>query len=126
MKRILVVDDNQTICEFLEKRLKARGYAVTSVLSGDEALMRVQQEKPDLILLDIVMPGIDGLQVARTLRKNKESSLIPIIMVTAKANDLQSRLDKAELSIEGHVAKPFMTEQLMEEIEKVMEKSGKG
>jgi CheY-like chemotaxis protein len=126
MKRILVVDDNQTICEFLERRLKARGYDVTSVLSGDEALTRVQQEKPDLILLDIVMPGTDGLEVARILRNNKDSSLIPIIMVTAKANDLQSRLDKAELQIEGHVAKPFMTEQLLGEIERVIERSGKG
>ena len=126
MKRILVVDDNQTICEFLEKRLKTWGYEVTSVLSGDEALMRVQQEKPDLILLDIVMPGTDGLEVARILRNNKDSSLIPIIMVTAKANDLQSRLDKAELKIEGHVAKPFMTDQLLGEIERVIEQSGKG
>ncbi len=126
MKRILVVDDNQTICEFLEKRLEARGYEVASVLSGDEALIRVKREKPDLILLDIVMPGTDGIEVARTLRTNKEFSLIPIILVTAKANDLQNRLENAGLKIEGYVSKPFMVERLMKEIERVIQKSGKG
>ncbi|MGZ6672576.1 MAG: response regulator, partial [Solirubrobacteraceae bacterium] len=80
---ILVVDDLEQNIRLLEAVLAPRGYAVVTARSGDEALERVRAEPVDLVLLDIVMPGMDGYEVCRTLRAGEATEFLPIVMITA-------------------------------------------
>src|SRR5687768_3399944 len=95
---VLVVDDTPANCEMLEAILAPRGYAVVVARSGEEALQRVKSQPPDLVLLDIVMPGIDGYEVCRRLRADELTRLLPVITVTAsedqeKAQALEAGAD---------------------------------
>jgi class 3 adenylate cyclase/CheY-like chemotaxis protein len=93
--RLLVVDDNPANLEILETRLKRQGYEVITAKDGDEALSRARAETPDLILLDVMMPGKDGIQVCRELKGDERLPFMPIILVTAKADpvDIVAGLD---------------------------------
>lgn len=84
--RILVVDDNPANLEILEARLARQGYEVSSARDGDEALITARERAPDLILLDVMMPGKDGIQVCRELKADQSLPFMPIILVTAKAD----------------------------------------
>ena len=92
---ILVVDDNEANVDILQTRLQALGYAVVTAGDGEEALARARTELPDLILLDIMMPKLDGLEVTRRLKADASLPFIPIILVTAKADsrDIVAGLD---------------------------------
>ena len=93
--RILVVDDNQANVEILRARLQANGYDVITAEDGEEALTATREQLPDLILLDIMMPKVDGIEVCRQLRADESLPYIPIIMVTAKSDskDVVAALD---------------------------------
>jgi DNA-binding response OmpR family regulator len=123
--KILVVDDNPFICRLLESRLRASEYDVIGALDGGEALEKAQKEKPDLILLDINMPGIDGFEIGAKLRANNQTSSIPIIMVTALGEHQNIVKAMTELDAASYVVKPFKPEKLLEEVRKVLEKKGK-
>ena len=90
---ILIVDDHEDNIELLRARLEARGYETTAAEDGEQALRIVEEQRPDLILLDVMMPKVDGIEVARRIRANKELPFIPIIMQTA--------LDSTEQTVEG-------------------------
>ena len=81
--QILVVDDLAQNVKLLEAVLSPRGYAVIAAASGEEALQRVNEQVPDLVLLDVLMPGMDGYEVCRRLREDPATSYLPIVMVTA-------------------------------------------
>src|SRR5688572_17952730 len=83
---ILIVDDNAANLDILEARLSSRGYATASAVNGTQALEQVRSAKPDLVLLDIMMPEIDGIEVCRRIKADAELPFIPIILVTAKAD----------------------------------------
>ena len=91
--RILIVDDHEDNVELLRARLEARGYETVTAENGEQALQRVAEAPPDLVLLDVMMPGVDGIEVARRIKANKELPFIPIIMQTA--------LDSTEQTVEG-------------------------
>src|SRR5918995_495535 len=93
--RILVVDDNPANLEILETRLARQGYEVITARDGDEALVAARAQAPDLILLDVMMPGKDGIQVCRELKADPSLPFMPIILVTAKAapDDIVAGLD---------------------------------
>jgi CheY-like chemotaxis protein len=85
-KRILIIDDNRTMAVTAERILQKKGYETASSLNGRDGLLKVQQFKPDAIILDIVMPGMDGYEVCTQLKQNPETAGIPIIFLSAKGN----------------------------------------
>ncbi|WP_367365489.1 response regulator YycF [Pediococcus parvulus] len=109
MQKILIVDDEKPISDIVKFNLTKEGYEVIKAYDGEEALEKVEDEQPDLILLDLMLPKIDGLEVARRVRAKHS---IPIIMVTAK----DSELDKVvglELGADDYVTKPFSNRELV-------------
>lgn len=108
-KRILVVDDERPIADILKFNLEKEGFEVVCAYDGVEAMEQVKQEKPDLILLDIMLPHKDGMEVCREVRKSYD---IPIIMLTAKDSEIDKVLG-LELGADDYVTKPFSTRELL-------------
>lgn len=118
--RVLVVDDDKNICELLRLYLEKEGYGVILAHEGEEAVVKFNALKPDIILLDIMLPGIDGWQVCREIRKK---SNVPIIMITAK----QETFDKVlglELGADDYVVKPFEVKEVIARIKAVYRRVG--
>jgi adenylate cyclase len=118
-KKILIVDDEPELVEMLKIRLEASGYDVISASDGEEGLKRAEKEKPDLILLDIMMPGMDGLVVLARLRNNLETNFIPVIMLTAKG-DTSAILEAQREFATDYVIKPFEPQHLLSLIQKCL------
>lgn len=108
-KKILVVDDEKPIADILQFNLEKEGYEVICAYDGAEAIKKVEQEQPDLILLDIMLPQIDGMEVCREVRKKYE---MPIIMLTAKDSEIDKVLG-LELGADDYVTKPFSTREIL-------------
>ncbi|GER67327.1 DNA-binding response regulator [Weizmannia acidilactici] len=108
-KKILVVDDEKPIADILQFNLTKEGYTVYCAYDGDEALEKVEEVQPDLIVLDIMLPKRDGMEVCREVRKKYE---MPIIMVTAKDSEIDKVLG-LELGADDYVTKPFSTRELI-------------
>ncbi|EKN71507.1 winged helix family two component transcriptional regulator [Neobacillus bataviensis LMG 21833] len=108
-KKILVVDDEKPIADILQFNLKKEGYVVYCAYDGNEALRLVEEIQPDLILLDIMLPQRDGMEVCREVRKKYE---MPIIMLTAKDSEIDKVLG-LELGADDYVTKPFSTRELI-------------
>ncbi|RAK20551.1 two-component system response regulator VicR [Anoxybacillus vitaminiphilus] len=108
-KRILVVDDEKPIADILQFNLKKEGYEVVCAYDGVEALQKVEELVPDLILLDIMLPQKDGMEVCREVRKKYD---MPIIMLTAKDSEIDKVLG-LELGADDYVTKPFSTRELL-------------
>jgi two-component system, OmpR family, alkaline phosphatase synthesis response regulator PhoP len=104
--QILVVEDEETIQELISYHLKKEGFRVTCVASGEEALRKLQTEAYGLVLLDLMLPGIDGLEVCRSIRKHPTTAHLPVMMVTAKGeeSDIVAGL---ELGADDYLVKPF-------------------
>jgi DNA-binding response OmpR family regulator len=116
MAKILIVDDEPKIVRLVADYLEAAGFAVTTARSGGEALMRARTEDPDLVVLDLGLPGLDGLDVARTLRRDGE---LPIIMLTAR-DDETDRIIGLELGADDYVTKPFSPRELVARVRAVL------
>ncbi|MDR7078776.1 two-component system response regulator VicR [Neobacillus niacini] len=108
-KKILVVDDEKPIADILQFNLKKEGYDVYSAYDGNEAIAMVEEVQPDLILLDIMLPLMDGMEVCREVRKKYD---MPIIMLTAKDSEIDKVLG-LELGADDYVTKPFSTRELI-------------
>lgn len=115
-KRVLVVDDDVKTVELVKLYLNRDGYKVLTAYDGIEALRLARESHPDLIVLDIMLPGIDGLQVCRTLR---DESDVPIIMLTARTTD-QDRLTGLDLGADDYVTKPFSPRELAARVRAVL------
>lgn len=109
MKKILVVDDEKPISDIVKFNLEKEGFEVVTAYDGEEALQKVEDENPDLIILDLMLPKIDGLEVCREVRKTKDT---PIIMVTAKDQEIDKVLG-LELGADDYVTKPFSNRELV-------------
>ena len=94
LKKILIIEDEVELVEMLKVRLEANGYDIISAYDGQTGLDRAKKEKPDLILLDLMLPKIDGYQICGTLKKDKEYSRIPIIIFSARAQEHEIKLGK--------------------------------
>jgi len=121
-ERILVVDDEEDILELISYNLLKDGYQVITAASGEVALEKARQEQPDLILLDLMLPGMDGLDVYRELRKKAETSPIPIIMVTAKTEDTDI-ITGLELGSDDYITKPFSPKVLLARVKAVLRRN---
>jgi len=121
MGKVLVADDDKNICELLRLYLVKEGFQVVLAGDGEEALARFSAENPDIILLDVMMPRLDGWQVCREIRKKSEC---PIIMITAKGESFDKVLG-LELGADDYVVKPFETKEIVARIKAVLRRTGK-
>lgn len=118
-EKILVVDDERNIVELVKYNLEKEGYDVISAYDGFEAVNMAKQDKPDLIILDIMLPGQGGLEVCRTLRKETK---IPIIMATAKGEEIDKILG-LELGADDYVTKPFSPRELVARVKAILRRT---
>ena len=118
-KSILIVDDAPNIVLSLEFLMKQEGYEVYTAADGEEALEMVRAKKPNLVLLDVMMPKLDGYEVCREIRANPDWQEIRVIMLTAKGRDVE-RQKGLELGADAYITKPFSTRDLMEKVNKVI------
>ncbi|NOY61142.1 MAG: response regulator transcription factor [Calditrichaeota bacterium] len=124
-KKILVVDDEKDIISLLKFNLQAEGYKTVSAMDGDQALVLTEEEKPDLVLLDIMLPDKDGWEVLRELRQNSKTENIPIIFLTAKDSEFDEVLG-LELGADDYIVKPISMRKLLARIKKVLKKGTSG
>jgi phosphate regulon transcriptional regulator PhoB len=128
MKQIYIVEDEKDIVDLLQYNLEKEGYRVLSSLDGSEALKRIPEKTPDLILLDLMLPGTDGLTVCRTLKNNPKTAHIPVVMLTAKGEE-SDKVVGLELGADDYITKPFSVKELMARVKAVLrrfEKAGEG
>jgi DNA-binding response OmpR family regulator len=114
--RILIVDDDPSIRKFVRANLEARGYMVTTAEDGNAALHVCDKEVPDLIILDIIMPEMDGFEVCRRVRKN---SPIPIIMLSAREGEMDKQMC-LECGADEYLTKPFSLRELLSTVERIL------
>ena len=122
--KILVVDDEEDILELVKYNLEREGFQVKCVESGEKAMARIRQEAPDLVVLDLMLPGIDGLEVARRLKQEQKYAGIPIIMLTAKGEEADI-VTGLELGADDYIAKPFSPRILIARIKVILRRQSK-
>ena len=123
--KILVVDDEPEAVELLEFNLKQAGFDVISAEDGAEALKKARSALPSLIVLDLMLPEVDGLEVCKMLRRDQTTARIPIIMLTAKAAEMD-RIVGLELGAEDYITKPFSPRELVLRVKKVLQRGPAG
>ena len=122
-EKILVVDDEKDIVKLLQFNLEREGFQVIPSYQGEDALRLVKKESPDLIILDLMLPGIDGLEVCRILKRDPSSFPIPIIMVTAKGEEADIIVG-LELGADDYISKPFGIKEMIARVKTVLRRAG--
>lgn len=123
-ERILVVDDEEEILELLQYVLTKNGYTPTCVATGEDAIVSARTGLPDLVLLDVMLPGLDGLGVCRILKSDVSTRHVPIIMLTAKGEEIDI-VTGLELGADDYITKPFSSRVLLARIRTALRKGGK-
>jgi len=118
-KKLLVVDDEKELVDLLRKRLELNGYEVVTAYDGQEGLGKARSEKPDLIILDLMLPKMDGYKVCGLLKKDNRLNHIPIILFTARAQEADRKLGQ-EVGAEAYLTKPYVPETLLAEIRRLL------
>lgn len=117
-KKVLVIDDDPNIVELIKNRLSVNGYQVVTAYDGEQGLEQVESEKPNLVIVDVLMPKMDGYTFVRTLRKSEETRDLPVIVVTAK--DKMRDLFELE-GIRDYLIKPYQSEELLMKVAQYFE-----
>ncbi len=117
--KLLVVDDEEDILQLVRYNLTKEGYDIICVTTGEEAVRRAKIEQPDLILLDLMLPGVDGFEVCRQLKRDETTAAIPIVMLTAKGEDADI-VTGLELGADDYITKPFSPKVLLARIRAVL------
>jgi two-component system alkaline phosphatase synthesis response regulator PhoP len=117
--KILVVDDEIYIVHILDFSLGIEGYEVMTALDGEQALAKVAQDKPDLIVLDIMMPKLDGYETCKALKSNPETKDIPVILLSAKGRNVDQKVG-FEVGADDYITKPFSPRKLVERINAIL------
>jgi DNA-binding response OmpR family regulator len=120
--RVLIIDDDEKLCTLLKEYLKNNGFDALFISDGSRALESLAKESPDVVILDVMMPGKDGLEVLREIRKDHT---VPIIMLTAKGEDTD-RIVGLELGADDYLAKPFNPRELLARMRAVLRRVGRG
>lgn len=120
--KILVVDDEPDIVELVTYNLRKEGFDVTSAFDGSEALAIIRKEKFDFIILDLMLPGVQGMEICRILRNDPTTKNIPIIMLTAKGEEIDKILG-LEMGADDYMTKPFSPRELLTRIKTVMRRT---
>jgi two-component system phosphate regulon response regulator PhoB len=119
---ILIIDDEKDVIELVRYNLEREGFDVVGALDGEPGLAIAQQHKPDLVLLDLMLPGMDGLEVCRRLRSHDRTAAIPVIMLTAKAAEAD-RVVGLEIGADDYIAKPFSPRELVARVKAVLRRA---
>jgi two-component system alkaline phosphatase synthesis response regulator PhoP len=120
--RILMVDDEKDIVDLIAYNLEKEGYETLKALDGEKALQLVRTKTPDLVVLDLMLPGIQGLEVCKRIRKDPETAFIPIIMLTAKGAEID-KIVGLEVGADDYITKPFSVKELLARIKAVLRRS---
>src|SRR5689334_17679914 len=120
--RILVAEDDPDIGSLLEHYLKRAGFLPTVVTSGREVMPLVKRDSPDLVVLDLMLPGLDGLQLTRAIRGDASTAMIPIIMLTAKAEE-SDRIVGLELGADDYITKPFSPNEVVARVRALLRRA---
>jgi len=123
-QRILVVDDEEDILELLKYNLSREGYAADCVASGEDALRSAEKSSPDLVILDLMLPGMDGLEVCRRLKGGERTRHVPVVMLTAKGEEADI-VAGLELGADDYITKPFSPRVLVARIKAVLRRRDK-
>lgn len=118
-KKILIVDDEENIVTMVEARLMGNGYDVITANDGQEGLAKARSEKPDLIILDIMLPKIDGYKVCRMLKFDEQYKHIPVILFSARTQDSDLETGKQQ-GADAYITKPFQPEALLSKIKELL------
>jgi two-component system alkaline phosphatase synthesis response regulator PhoP len=121
-EKILIVEDDKDIIKMLEYNLKKEGFKVIAAHDGEDALDSALRQYPDLILLDLMLPGMDGLEICKSLKNENKTSLIPIIMLTAKSQE-SDKVVGLELGADDYITKPFSPRELIARIKAVLRRA---
>jgi two-component system alkaline phosphatase synthesis response regulator PhoP len=122
-EKILIVDDEMSTLMPLKRSLESENYAVVEAYDGHEAIKKANEEMPDLIILDLMLPGMDGIEVSQHLKEDTQTEKIPIIMLTAKDN-INDKVKGLQIGADDYVTKPFVLKELKARIKSVMRRSG--
>lgn len=121
-ERILIVDDEEDVLELVQYNLERSGYRVETAASGEQALTKTKKKLPDLIILDLMLPGIDGLEVCKQLKSDVKTEGIPIIMLTAKGEEADI-VTGLELGADDYVTKPFSPKVLVARVRRLLHRA---
>ncbi|MBM4067112.1 MAG: response regulator [Planctomycetes bacterium] len=121
-EKILVVDDEQDLVKLIRYHLEKEGYKVISAYNGEDALFLSRKERPELILLDLMLPGIDGLEVCKKLKSDPEMAAIAIVMLTAKGEEVDITVG-LKLGADDYVTKPFSPKELVARVQAVLRRA---
>jgi two-component system response regulator VicR len=124
--RILCIDDEKEIIDLLRLILARKGYDVAGAISGEEGLAKARSWKPDLILLDLMMPDVDGWEVFHRIRSDESLAGIPVIVVTARAQTIDRVLGLHVARVNDYISKPFTPQDLIESVERVLARKAAG
>ena len=123
--KVLVVEDEPDIQEVVSYNLRQSGFEVATADDGETALERIEQEDPDLVILDLMLPGVDGLEVCRMLKQNEAAKEIPVLMLTARSEEVD-RIVGLELGADDYVVKPFSPRELVLRVRAILRRSRAG
>lgn len=121
-KHILVVDDEADLVELISYNLKKEGFSVDSALNGETALSKIKKGKYDLVVLDLMLPGIQGMELCRILKNDPKTETLPIIMLTAKGEEVDKILG-LEMGADDYITKPFSPRELVARVKAVLRRS---
>ena len=117
--KILLVDDEPSLVKVVSRRLESEGYEVSVAMDGQEALDKVMEQRPDLIVLDVMLPKISGYEVCRKLKWDLRYQKIPVLMFTAKVQEIDERIG-FEAGADAYLRKPFRAPELLEKIKELL------
>ena len=123
-KRVVCIEDEPEMIDLVKLILSRKGFQVVGAMGGREGLEAIHREKPDLVLLDIMMPDMDGWEVYQRMKADETTKTIPVIMVTAKAQSIDKVLGLHIAKVDDYITKPFGPQELLESGEKVLARLG--
>ncbi len=121
-RHILCIEDETEMIDLIRIILGRKGFEVEGATGGEEGLKKIQEKKPDLVLLDLMMPDIDGWEVYQQMKANETTRDIPVIVVTAKAQNIDKVLGLQIARVDDYISKPFSPEDLLASVERVLER----
>ncbi len=123
--KIMIVDDEPDVVDLVKLVLKSEGYEVVTANSGKEALEKMVKEMPDLVLLDIMMPQMDGWEVYNHIKSNTTTKDIPVAMLTAKSQSIDKMIGLHVVQVDDYITKPFGRAELLERVKKILSEKGR-
>lgn len=124
MAKLLIIEDERDIVQALEYNLKKEGFTIFKAYDGLQGIKLARENSPDLIILDLMLPGLDGLELARTLKREKPTENIPVIMLTAKGSETD-KVVGLEVGADDYIVKPFSMRELIARVRAVLKRYGK-